>query len=158
MLTVVPANVDIATQEIIEMARDVDPDGERTLGVLTKPDLIDKGAEQKIVNMVEGNGLSMKLGWILVRNLGQQELLNGADRDAEEERFRHKSPWSSLDPSKFGISALKVRLQEIVNENARRAFPQVSAPFFANCHGIVFFFFFFFFLGDCTMLKTEFSC
>jgi len=45
---VVPANVDIATQEICQMAEDADPNGQRTLGVLTKPDLVDKGAEDKV--------------------------------------------------------------------------------------------------------------
>jgi hypothetical protein len=45
---VVPANVDIATQEIIQMAEDADSHGQRTLGVLTKPDLVDKGAEDKV--------------------------------------------------------------------------------------------------------------
>jgi len=45
---VVPANVDIATQEIIQMAEDADPHGQRTLGVLTKPDLVDRGAEDKV--------------------------------------------------------------------------------------------------------------
>jgi hypothetical protein len=45
---VVPANVDIATQEIIQMAEDADIHGQRTLGVLTKPDLVDKGAEDKV--------------------------------------------------------------------------------------------------------------
>jgi hypothetical protein len=45
---VVPANVDIATQEIIQMAEDADPNGQRTLGVLTKPDLVDQGAEEKV--------------------------------------------------------------------------------------------------------------
>lgn len=45
---VVAANVDIATQEIIQMAEDADPHGQRTLGVLTKPDLVDKGAEDKV--------------------------------------------------------------------------------------------------------------
>ena len=44
-----PANVDIATQEIVHMAEEVDPEGKRTLGVLTKPDLVDKGAEDKVV-------------------------------------------------------------------------------------------------------------
>lgn len=44
---VVPANVDIATQEIIQMAEDADPHGQRTLGVLTKPGLVDKGAETR---------------------------------------------------------------------------------------------------------------
>jgi hypothetical protein len=36
MLTIVPANVDIATQEIIEIAREVDPKGERTLPIMSK--------------------------------------------------------------------------------------------------------------------------
>jgi len=45
---VVPANVDIATQEIVQMAEDADKTRQRTLGVLTKPDLVDGGAEQKV--------------------------------------------------------------------------------------------------------------
>lgn len=45
---VVPANVDIATQEIIQMAEDADPHRRRTLAVLTKPDLVDKGAEEHV--------------------------------------------------------------------------------------------------------------
>ncbi|KAF3407828.1 Interferon-induced GTP-binding protein Mx2 [Talaromyces pinophilus] len=110
MLTVVPANVDIATQEIIDMAREVDPEGKRTLGVLTKPDLIDKGAESKII----------------VRNLGQKELQEETtDRDAAEEKFRLTAPWNALSKDRFGIKALKTRLQETVTGNAREAFPHV---------------------------------
>jgi hypothetical protein len=48
----VPANVDIATQEIIQMAEDADPDGTRTLKVLTKPDLVDKGAEDRVLPFI----------------------------------------------------------------------------------------------------------
>ena len=54
ILAVIPANVDIATQEILKMAEKCDPKGQRTLGVLTKPDLVDKGAENRIVDLVEG--------------------------------------------------------------------------------------------------------
>lgn len=42
------ANVDIATQEIVRMANDADPTHSRTLGVFTKPDLVDDGAEPKV--------------------------------------------------------------------------------------------------------------
>lgn len=45
---VVPANVNIATQEIIQMAEDTNPHGQRMLGVLTKPDLVNKGAKDKV--------------------------------------------------------------------------------------------------------------
>jgi hypothetical protein len=54
MLTVVLANVDIVTQEIIEIARELDPDSMRTLRILIKLDLIDKGVEDKIIELVEG--------------------------------------------------------------------------------------------------------
>ena len=57
ILAVIPANVDIATQEILTMAADVDPSGQRTLGVITKPDLVDKGAEQDVVDSIR-NGLT----------------------------------------------------------------------------------------------------
>lgn len=53
MLTVVPANVDIATHEIIELARKVHASGERTLRILTKPNLVDKGAENKVGDLIE---------------------------------------------------------------------------------------------------------
>ena len=40
ILAVIPSNQDIATIDILERASLGDPKGERTLGVLTKPDLI----------------------------------------------------------------------------------------------------------------------
>ena len=40
ILAVLPSNVDINTQEIIDLAKEYDKLGERTLGVLTKPDLV----------------------------------------------------------------------------------------------------------------------
>jgi GTP-binding protein EngB required for normal cell division len=67
ILTVVPANVDIATQEIVEIAHELDPDGERTLGVLTKPDLVDKGAESKVIDLIRGEEMQVRLGWVIVR-------------------------------------------------------------------------------------------
>ncbi|KAL2043257.1 hypothetical protein N7G274_004317 [Stereocaulon virgatum] len=88
MLTVVPANVDIATQEILEKANEVVPDGIRTLGVLTKPDLMDKGAEKNVIDLVEGPKHQLKLGWHVLRNASQQELdKRVADRDDTERNF-----------------------------------------------------------------------
>lgn len=66
ILAVIPANVDIATQEILEMAEGVDKQGERTLGVLTKPDLVDKGAENAVMDQLEGRKHQLTLGWHLI--------------------------------------------------------------------------------------------
>lgn len=70
MLTVIPANVDVATQKILELAADVDPEGNRTFGVLTKPDLVNQEAEPRVIDLIEGRSKPMKLGWHVVRNPG----------------------------------------------------------------------------------------
>ncbi|KAI9843392.1 MAG: hypothetical protein M1837_006418 [Sclerophora amabilis] len=128
MLTVIPANVDIATQEILEMAEELDPEGHRTLGVLTKPDLVDKGAENAVVELIEGKRHPLKLGWTLVRNPGQSELAEpSADRHSlEKSFFLRESPWNTLDKDKVGIGSLRFRLQEILAGHIRREFPKVK--------------------------------
>ncbi|KAJ5291465.1 hypothetical protein N7478_000716 [Penicillium angulare] len=128
MLAVVPANVDIATQEIIEMTRELDPDSMRTLRILTKPDLVDKGAEEAIIQLVEGKQESEELGWVVVRNLGQKDLQDPLkDRDAEEETFRKAAPWNQLSDDNHGIVALAKRLQGLLASNVRRVFPNVRS-------------------------------
>ncbi|GAA92339.1 dynamin [Aspergillus luchuensis IFO 4308] len=106
--SVVPANVDIATQEIIEIARELDPDGIRTLRCLTKPDLVDEGAEEKIIDL----------------NLGQKDLQDPSkDRDIAEGVFRRSPPWNRLSKDNYGIEALRARLQALLASNVRRKFP-----------------------------------
>lgn len=88
VLAVIPANVDIATQEILEMADECDPNGQRTLGVLTKPDLVDKGAEKSVIDIIDGKSHPLNLGWCIVRNPGQQALADHSnDRNAAESLF-----------------------------------------------------------------------
>jgi hypothetical protein len=128
ILAVIPANVDIATQEILEMAEEVDPNSQRTLGILTKPDLVDKGAEPGVVELVEGGRHKLHLGWHMVRNLGQSEMsAAGITRNAlEASFFLRTSPWKELEKDKVGVGALKIRLREILADMVRREFPNVS--------------------------------
>ena len=49
ILCVIASNVDIATNDVLERAALVDPEGHRTMGVLTKADLVDKGGEGKLL-------------------------------------------------------------------------------------------------------------
>lgn len=128
ILTVVPANVDIATQEIIEIAEEHDTERQRTLGVLTKPDLVDRGAEQHVIDLIEGKSHQLGLGWCIVRNLSHNELLNStSDRgELEESFFKVREPWADLNKKKVGIQALQARLIEVLAEIVRREFPGVS--------------------------------
>ncbi|KAH5253821.1 hypothetical protein HBI71_143110 [Parastagonospora nodorum] len=128
MLIVVPCNVDIATQEILERAEDLDPEGIRTLGVLTKPDLIDQGGEGAVVDLLEERKHRLRLGWHLLRNPGQSDLNAERCRHAiEVEFFTKKAPWNSLDKEKLGVQALRVRLQAILEDHIRREFPKVRS-------------------------------
>ncbi|XP_029357349.1 interferon-induced GTP-binding protein Mx-like [Echeneis naucrates] len=73
-LVVVPCNVDIATTEALKMAQGVDADGERTLGILTKPDLVDKGTEETVVEIVHNEVIHLKKGYMIVKCRGQKEI------------------------------------------------------------------------------------
>ncbi|VDN95008.1 unnamed protein product, partial [Brugia pahangi] len=47
VLAVTPANSDLATSDALKLAREVDPQGLRTIGVLTKLDLMDEGTDAR---------------------------------------------------------------------------------------------------------------
>ncbi|MCJ1463406.1 hypothetical protein MMC07_002013 [Pseudocyphellaria aurata] len=128
ILAIIPANVDIATQEILEMAEEYDTHGHRTLGVLTKPDLVDKGAEQNVMDLVQGRSHVLSLGWCIVRNLGQRELSSSpSERHALETNFfKSREPWVRLDKDRVGIKPLQSRLRDILAEIVRREFPGVK--------------------------------
>ena len=128
ILAVIPANVDIATQEILDMAEEYDGKGQRTLGVLTKPDLVDRGAEQGVIDIVNGKSHPLNLGWCVVRNPGQQALADKSiDRHTNEKLFfKTESPWNTVSHDRLGIEALKLRLVEILAEMIKREFPRVS--------------------------------
>lgn len=127
ILAVIPANVDIATQEILDMAEECDTKGQRTLGVLTKPDLVDKGAEKGVIDIVDGKSHPLNLGWCIVRNPGQQALADSSnDRHAAEKIFfETESPWNTITQERLGVEALRLRLVEILAEMIKREFPRV---------------------------------
>lgn len=129
ILAVIPANVDIATQEILKMAEKCDTEGQRTLGVLTKPDLVDKGAEHRVVDLVEGRSYKLKLGWSMVRNPGQSELENPSfDRHASEKNFfKSKEPWARLQKNRVGVESLQGQLRDILTEMVKKEFPNVKS-------------------------------
>ncbi|KAL2068602.1 hypothetical protein VTL71DRAFT_14939 [Oculimacula yallundae] len=129
ILAVVPANVDIATQEIIQMAEDADPGRQRTLGVLTKPDLVDRGAEDKIMELVTNREGSAKfdLGYTIVCNRSQSDLsISHSERNARETAFFNTQPWSAIPKERAGIKALKLRLDKLLVDVTRQNFKAVA--------------------------------
>ncbi|CAB1353578.1 unnamed protein product [Coregonus sp. 'balchen'] len=85
-LVVVPCNVDIATTEALKMAQEVDPEGERTLGILTKPDLVDKGTEETVVDIVHNEVIHLAKGYMIVKCRGQKEIMERVSLTEATER------------------------------------------------------------------------
>lgn len=128
ILAVIPSNTDVATQEILTIAKEVDPNGIRTLGVLTKPDLVDDGSEEGVMSLVEGKRNPLLLGYCIVRNRGQSELSTDSEtRMKKEKEFFDTEPWFRLDRDRIGTPALQRRLQELLVSITRREFPKVQA-------------------------------
>ncbi|XP_030634837.1 interferon-induced GTP-binding protein Mx-like [Chanos chanos] len=130
-LVVVPCNVDIATTEALRMAQGVDPDGSRTLAILTKPDLVDKGAETDILQIIEGKVVPLKKGYIMVRCRGQSDIneqisLEEATR-LETEFFRSHSHFSYLlDQQKVSTNCLATRLTKELVEHIKSSLPSLT--------------------------------
>ena len=78
ILAVVQVNNDIANQGIIQKSRRFDQVGERTVGVITKPDLINEGTQKRIALLAKNEDTTkLKLGFFLVKNPTPSELKSG---------------------------------------------------------------------------------
>ncbi|XP_027362014.1 dynamin-related protein 12A-like isoform X4 [Abrus precatorius] len=86
ILAITPANQDLATSDAIKISREVDPTGERTMGVLTKIDLMDKGTDA--VEMLEGRAFRLKYPWVGVVNRSQADINKNVDMIAARHRER----------------------------------------------------------------------
>ncbi|XP_073157047.1 dynamin-related protein 5A [Henckelia pumila] len=132
ILAVSPANQDLATSDAIKVSREVDPKGERTFGVLTKIDLMDKGTDA--VEILEGRAYKLQFPWIGVVNRSQQDINKNVDmiaaRRREREYFAQTPEYKHLAPrmgsehlgkilSKHLESVIKSRipgLQSLINK------------------------------------------
>uniref|UniRef100_A0A8B9GKC0 Interferon-induced GTP-binding protein Mx-like n=1 Tax=Astyanax mexicanus TaxID=7994 RepID=A0A8B9GKC0_ASTMX len=130
-LVVVPANIDIATTEALKMASKVDPNGLRTLGILTKPDLVDKGAEDTVVSTVNNQVITLKKGYMMVKCRGQQDInanLSLAKALQKERDFFEQHPHFRplLEDGRATVPLLAERLTKELVEHIGRSLPHLK--------------------------------
>ena len=93
-----PANGDLANSDSLKLARQVDPSGKRTLGVLTKLDLMDAGTHA--LDVLLGKQFPLKLGFIGVVNRSQQDIITNKSMDeaiqAEKLFFQSHGSYRSI--------------------------------------------------------------
>ncbi|XP_075945482.1 dynamin-1-like protein isoform X3 [Anarhichas minor] len=125
ILAVTAANTDMATSEALKVAREFDPDGRRTLAVVTKLDLMDAGTDAMDVLM--GRVIPVKLGIIGVVNrsqldINQKKLVADAARD--EYAFLQKK-YPSL-ANRNGTKHLARTLNRLLMHHIRDCLPELK--------------------------------
>ncbi|EOO00609.1 putative dynamin family protein [Phaeoacremonium minimum UCRPA7] len=128
ILVVVSANQNLANQMVVDEAKEYDPNRERTLGIITKPDLTAPGSqdERKCLQLIRGQESKhkLKLGWHVLRNRPEgQEKTTADDRDAEEEKFFQSGAWSSINPMSRGITPLRRKLSKVLLQHIQKTLP-----------------------------------
>ncbi|NWH94577.1 MX protein, partial [Aegithalos caudatus] len=130
-LVVVPCNVDIATTEALKMAQEVDPTGERTIGILTKPDLVDRGTEEAVVKILQNRVIPLKKGYMVVKCRGQQDIHNNLTLAAaiqQERQFfeNHKHFRAIMEEGKATIPHLAKKLTNELVKHIIKTMPALE--------------------------------
>jgi dynamin 1-like protein len=128
ILAVSPANVDLVNSESLKLARQVDPQGRRTIGVLTKLDLMDHGTNA--IDILSGRVYPLKLGFIGVVNRSQQDIqINKSLPDAlqaEQEFFRTHPAYRNIS-YRCGTQFLAKSLNNTLMAHIREKLPDIKA-------------------------------
>ncbi|KAI5450649.1 Dynamin- GTPase protein [Naganishia albida] len=128
ILAVSPANQDIANSDSLKLARSVDPRGLRTIGVLTKLDLMDAGTNA--LDILTGRTYPLKLGFIGVVNRSQQDINAGLPMEdalrKEEEFFRNHPAYRNL-AHRCGTKYLAKSLNHVLMNHIRDKLPDMKA-------------------------------
>ena len=128
ILAIVSAKNDYANQVILKRSRDVDPQGKRTLGVITKPDQLSKGSEseQAFINLAKNQEIDFRLGWHVLRNRNYEERNSSStERDQVEKAFFGQGRWKELAKGTVGIQALRERLSDVLFDQIRSELPSL---------------------------------
>lgn len=127
-LAVISATHDYANQPILTKVRDVDPTGERTLGIITKPDKLEanSGNEKMFLTLAQNEDVFFKLGWHVVKNRKFDESdFSFFERNAAEATFFRTSNFKTLPSDSVGIDSLRTRLSLLLFEHIKKELPNL---------------------------------
>ncbi|KAI9046786.1 hypothetical protein LZ554_009521 [Drepanopeziza brunnea f. sp. 'monogermtubi'] len=130
ILAVISADNPFANQPVTKFARQIDPSGTRTLGLITKPDKIERGSESEkyYVEMAQNENVKLTLGWHVLRNKSSSAADDTAEQHEEKEAaFFSDSIWAqNLETSQLGIGTLRERLRDALWKQIHDGLPGVK--------------------------------
>ncbi|XP_007569383.1 dynamin-1a isoform X4 [Poecilia formosa] len=128
MLAVSPANSDLANSDALKIAKEVDPQGMRTIGVITKLDLMDEGTDAK--DILENKLLPLRRGYIGVVNRSQKDIDGKKDINAAmaaERKFFLTHPAYRHLAERMGTPYLQKVLNQQLTNHIRDTLPGLRA-------------------------------
>lgn len=128
ILAVTPANSDLANSDALQIAGIADPDGYRTIGIITKLDIMDRGTDAR--NLLLGKVIPLRLGYVGVVNRSQEDIMfNRSIKDAlvaEEKFFRSRPVYNGL-ADRCGVPQLAKKLNQILVQHIKAILPGLKS-------------------------------
>uniref|UniRef100_A0A1A9USZ7 dynamin GTPase n=1 Tax=Glossina austeni TaxID=7395 RepID=A0A1A9USZ7_GLOAU len=124
ILAVTPANTDLANSDALKLAKEVDPQGVRTIGVITKLDLMDEGTDAR--DILENKLLPLRRGYIGVVNRSQKDIEGRKDIHqalAAERKFFLSHPSYRHIADRLGTPYLQRVLNQQLTNHIRDTLP-----------------------------------
>ncbi|XP_043096517.1 dynamin-1a isoform X3 [Puntigrus tetrazona] len=128
LLAVSPANSDLANSDALKIAKEVDPQGLRTIGVITKLDLMDEGTDAR--DILENKLLPLRRGYIGVVNRSQKDIDGKKDINAAmaaERKFFLSHPSYRHLADRMGTPFLQKTLNQQLTNHIRDTLPGLRA-------------------------------
>ncbi|XP_077462932.1 dynamin 3a isoform X2 [Stigmatopora argus] len=127
ILAVTPANMDLANSDALKLAKDVDPKGQRTIGVITMLDLMDKGTDAR--EILQNRLLPLRRGYIGLVNRSQKDIDGKKDINAAlqtEKEFFLSHPAYRHMCDRMGTPYLQRTLNQQLTSHIRDSLPALN--------------------------------
>ena len=130
IVIVIGVNTDITTSDAFKLAKEIDTAGDRTLVVLTKPDIIDKTIDNNEINSIINENNNLKHGFIIVDNKPKFYLNNNITimtdiNEKEKEEFFKLYPEYKYLNCNYGTNALITKLTKMNFEIVKNNLPKI---------------------------------
>ncbi|KAF9902025.1 hypothetical protein EC991_005408 [Linnemannia zychae] len=129
ILAVVPANVDLNNSYVLARAEEFDPKNERTVPIVTKPDMIDEGTLPELIDMVLNKRKKMRLGYLVMCNAGYAKMASTWEeaRQDEEIFFARDKEWRLVPENKRGRVGVKKFLGDLLYAHIKKELPLLKS-------------------------------